>query len=87
MCQNWYTNAESDLASVSGEICTCANLVRSFCVNVHSDKLICLLVLNLKMSITKLNRVLFGNPNNNMLRTLKMMPLSIRSSKLQFSYK
>ena len=54
MCQKLDTNAKIGLASASGEICTCANWVKSFWLNVDPDKLICLLVLNLKMPITKL---------------------------------
>ena len=50
-------------------------------------KLICLLVLNLKMLITKVTEVLFGPPKEYMLQNLKMTPLSIKSSKPQLSCK
>ena len=43
---------------------------------MHPDKLICQLVLNLKMSITKVTGVSFGTPKDYMLQNLKMMPLT-----------
>ena len=52
----------------SGDICTYASLVKSFWANVHPDKLICMLVLNLKKSITKLTRVSFGTSKDYMLQ-------------------
>ena len=54
---------------------------------MHPDKLICLLVLNLKMPITKVTGASFGTPEDHMLQNLTVMPLLIRSSKPQLSYK
>ena len=58
-----------------------------FLTNVHSDQLICLLVLNLKTSITKVTEVSFETPKDYMLQNLKMISLSVRSWKPQLSYK
>ena len=62
------------LALPSGEIGTCDTGVKPFWPNV----LICLLVLNLKMPITKVTVVLFGNLKDYMLQNLRIMPLSTR---------
>ena len=77
-------NVKIGLAPVYRDICTCATWVKSFWLNVLPDKLICLLVLNLKMFIIKLTRVSFGTPKGYMLQ--KCVPLSIRSWKPQPSY-
>ena len=87
MHQNWYTNVKIGLAPASGEICTCDTWVKSFWVNMHPDKLICLLVLNLKMPVTKVTGVSFGTPKDYMLQNLKMITLSIWYWKPQLSYK
>lgn len=67
-----------------------SHLSKGFLSNAHSDKLIYvfLLLLNLKMSITKITRVSFGNTKNYMQENLKMTLLLIRSSwKHQLTYK
>ena len=66
------------LALPSGEIGTCDTRVKPFWPNVQPHKLICLLVLNLKMPITKVTGVLFGNLKDYMLQNLRIMPLSTR---------
>ena len=72
----------------SGEICTCATWAKPLLSNAHLDKLISLLLLNLKMSITKVTGVSFEYTKNYIQENLKMMLLSIRSSwKLQLNYK
>ena len=63
------------------------HLNKVFWPNVHPHKLICLLVLNLKMFITKVTGVSFGTPKDYMLQNLKMMPLSISLWKPQLSCK
>ena len=60
-------------------LCQVSKVVKSFWLIVHPDKLICLLVLNLKIPITKVTGVSFGTSKNYMLQNLTMMPLSIRS--------
>ena len=42
-----------------------------FWLNVHPDKLICLLVVNLKMPITKVNGASFRSPKDYMLQISK----------------
>ena len=63
----------------------CATWIKPFLPNLHSDQPICLLVLSLKMFITKVTRVSFGTPKDNMLQNLKMISLSIRSWRPQLS--
>ena len=60
---------------------------KSFWLNVHPDKLICLLLLDLKMPITKVTGASFGTPKDYMLQNQTLMSLSIRSLKPQPSYK
>ena len=62
-------------------LCKLSKVIKSLWLNVHPDKLIYLLVLNLKMPITKVNGVSFGIPKDCMLQNLTMMPLSMISSK------
>ena len=84
MCQKFvYTNAKIGLASASGEIFSCANRVKPSWLNVHPTKLICQLVLNLKMPITKVAGASFGTPKDYNLQNFTMIPLSIRSAKPQ----
>ena len=65
----------------------CTTWVKPFLPNVHSDQLICLLVLNVKTSATKVTGVSFGTLRHYMLQNVKMMSVSIRSWKPQLSYK
>ena len=87
MCQNLYTNIKIGLVPESGEIYYCSTWVTPFWPNMYPDELICQLVLDLKISITKVTGVLFGTPEGYMLQNLKMMPLTIRSWKPQLSHK
>ena len=77
--QNWYSNIEIGLAPASRKICTCITWIKPFWPDVHTHKLISLLVLDLKMSITKLNRVSLGTPKEYMQQ--KCVSLSSRSWK------
>ena len=52
----------------------------------NPDKLICLLVLNLKMSITKVTGVSFGTPTDYMLPNLKIMALCSSASKDRITF-
>ena len=50
---------------------------------MHSDQLICLLVLNLKTSITKVTEVSFETPKDYMLQNLKMISSQILETPTQ----
>ena len=50
-----------------------SHLIKVFWQNVQPRKVICLHVLNLKISITKVTRVSFWNPKGFMLQNLKLM--------------
>ena len=73
------------LVPASGEMCTVKLQLKPLLPDVHSDQLICLLVANLKMSVTKVNEVSFGIPKDCMLQNLKIILLSIISWKPELS--